>query len=228
MTGVSAPALGATVAVATALVVALAGCGTHGRTPPLLVDGTRGGRLPDALRRFAGRAVVARVRVRTASGLDVAATRCVRSFHTEFDVPAATTVVERVGVLGTTLTFADRERRSVLGCDRASAGSGRWCARSVGELRPGRLRDPRVDILCRAADGRAVAFAWIDPGPATRWIAVDSGSTTEIAPVAGSLPVRIAGLDVDEETSSASFSIAELGAAGKEVRRYRVRATVAG
>ena len=121
------------------------------------------------------------------------------TFEEEFDFPAATRVVERVGVLGATLTFADAGGHTVLGCDRTSARrGGSWCARSAGRVRSGRLSDPRVDILCRDRHGRAVGFAWVDPAPATRWIGVETDSGVEVDPVTGSLPVRIATLEDPE------------------------------
>jgi len=196
---------------------------------PRLLDGSEGGPLPDALDRLRGQAVVARLRVRSARRLDASARRCLTTFEDEFRLRAATPVVERVGVLGVTLTFADADRRTVLGCDRTSPGrAGPWCARSAGRLRSGRLSDPRVDILCRDRSGHAVGFGWIAPDPATRWLGVDTGSGLEIDSVGGSLPVRIATLDVDGATSSASFAVTEYDEDGEEVRRYRLEAPVAG
>ena len=139
-------------------------------------------------------------------------------------------MVQRVGVKGVSLTFLDAERRVALGCDRSArpAASGPWCARSVGRLFSGRLRDPRVDILCRDARGRPVGFGWIEPAAGARWIVVGDGPGAEVEEVAAGLPVRIATTDVDAATSSATFDVRELAEGGKEVRRYTLRASVAG
>lgn len=218
----------ATLAVVEGL--SLAACGAGHEQAARLVDGSEAPRLPVALRDLGDGAVVSRVRVRRASELDARGRACLDSFRTEFRISPATVVVQRIGAIGASLTVLDAERRVVLGCDRtARAIANRpWCARSVGRLFSGRLRDARVDILCRSARGDPVGFGWIEPGRGVNWIVVDQRSGAEVEEVAGQLPVRIATTDVDRATSSATFDVRELDSDGKEVRRYRLRGSVAG
>ena len=210
--------------------LSLAACGAGAEQPARLVDGSVEPPLPRALRDLADGAVVSEVRVRQPSELDVRGRACLDSFRAEFLISPATVVVQRVGAIGATLTFSAVERRVVLGCDRTSLAvpNGPWCARSVGRLFSGRLRDARVDILCRGARGDPVGFGWVEPGRGVRWVVVDQGASKEVEEVAGELPVRIATADVDQATSSATFDVRELDSDGKEVRRYRLRGSVAG
>ena len=222
------PAAATLAAVGSAL--AFAGCGGGGERPARLVDGSEAKALPEALDRLGRRTVTARVRVIRAAKLDIRGRSCLDSFRSEFQIAPATVVVQRIGVITASLTFLDAERRVVLGCDRTArtAASGAWCARSVGRLFSGRLRDARVDILCRDARGDPVGFGWIEPAAGVRWVVVHNASSTEVEEVAAKLPVRIATSDVDPATSSATFDVQEYDADGKEVRRYRLRAGVAG
>ena len=212
--------------------LALAGCAGHGvrGRPALLVDGTRARALPKALASLGQGAVMSRVRVVPAARLDHRGQACVRGFRREFGVPSRTIVVERTGALGASITLVDAQRRVVLGCDRTAhpSPSGAWCARSVGRLFDGRLRDPRVDVLCLGPNGGRVGFAWLEPARRTRWIVVAQSSGAEVEEVAFGLPVRVATRDVDSTASSASFAVAEYDSAGSEVARYRLSARVAG
>ena len=183
-----------------------------------------------SLRDLGDRAVVSRVRARPASELDARGRACLDSFRAEFLISPATVVVQRVGAIGASVTFLDAEQRVVLGCDRTvRANANRpWCARSVGRLFGGRLRDARLDILCRDLHGDPVGFGWVEPAPGVHWIVVDHRSGAEVEEVAGRLPVRIATTDVDRPTSSATFDVRELDSEGKDLRRYRLHAGVAG
>jgi hypothetical protein len=213
------------------LAVVAVGCGNRPSSAARLVDGSTPPPLPHAFDDLSG-AVVTRVGVLRAADLGVRGQACLRSFRPEFSIPPATIIVERTGVIGASLTFRDRRRRFVLGCDRTEAprggDAGPWCARSVGRLFGNRLRDPRVDILCRSAAGDRVGFGWIEPAPASRWFVVGHGSRSELYEVVAGLPVRVASRDVDVTTSSATFDVAEYDANGKEVRRRRLRVGVAG
>src|SRR5204863_2889666 len=99
-----------------------------------------------------------------------------------------------------------------------------WCGGSFGLTRDGRLLDPRLQLCDRTKD-RLVAFAWIDPLPEAKWIVVRDGSTSEIYPVAGSLPVRVSTTsDVFRERSLAVFHVAQYGADGTRLRSASVEA----
>jgi hypothetical protein len=186
--------------------------------------------LPKALSAVGSGAVTSRVRALHAAELDARARTCVESFRPEFRIPPHALVVERTGAIGASLTFVDAERRVVLGCDRTvrPSANGPWCARSVGRLFAGRLRDARVDILCVDARGSPVGFGWLEPTRGARWIVVGTESPAEVEEVAAGLPVRVSTREVDTAGSSATFAVTEYDSAGKEVDRYPLRARVAG
>jgi hypothetical protein len=219
--------------VGAALAVFAVGCGGSGNTRAAirLLDGSSPSDRPAALGDVTPSAIPTRARAVRASELGSRGQACLASFRPEFSLPPATTVVERTGTIGASLTFQDRLGRFVLGCDRTAAPIAegrRWCARSVGRLGDGRLRDPRVDISCRGTARARIGFGWVEPSPATRWILVRNGDRMEIYGVVAGLPVRIATTDVDVATSSATFDVTEYGASGKEVRHRRLHAGVAG
>lgn len=222
----------ATTIVCVGLTLLVAGCGGGGRVEQSvrLVDGSTAPPLPAALARLESGAVATRAGAIRADELDTRGRACLDSFRSEFRVPPETVVVQRVALIGASLTFLDAEHRVVLGCDRTSRRDAHrlWCARSVGRLFSGRLRDPRVDILCRDSGGDRVGFGWVDPASGVRWIVARNGSRAEVEGVIAGLPVRIATTEVDAETSSATFDVRELAGDGKVVRRYRLRAAVAG
>ena len=209
----------------------LSGCAEHrARARPSLVDGTRAPALPKVLASLGEGAVMSRMRVLPAARLDRRGRVCIEGLRREFGVSSRTMVVERIGTFGASITFVSARRRVVLGCDRTAhpSPSGVWCARSVGRLFDGGLRDARVDILCVGPAGGRVGFAWIEPARGARWIVVAQPSGAEVEEIAAGLPVRIATRDVDSAASSASFAVAEYDSAGSEVTRYRLRARVAG
>ena len=140
-------------------------------------------------------------------------------------------LVVSVGTYATSVTFRAASSRALIGCDGVTAGresARHWCGRAFGLLRHGRLRDPRLDLACDGADGRPVAFAWVEPGPRTAYVAVVERGYVEVYDVAGGLPVRVVTTDVDVSRSSASFAVSEHDSAGHLVRRYRSEPTVAG
>ena len=222
----------AVAAVTVGLALPLAGCGTHSRNsrPARLLDDSTAPPLPAPLHEVGRGAIASRVRLLRAAQVDARGRACLDGFRAEFRIPSRATVVERTGVLAASMTFLDATGRVLLGCDRtARRTAGRpWCARSVGRLVSGRLLDPRVDILCRDRRGDPVGLGWIEPAGGVRWVVVRSGSDVEVEQVAGHLPVRVATTRVSIADSSATFAVTEYGADGKEVRRYRLRAGVAG
>ncbi len=224
-------AAAAAAGLALALAITVSGCGGRGATVRL-VDGTSPPATPAPLRHLGDGLRVSRVRVAAVARLSEWARRCARSFRHEFDVPGSTRAVERLSVLGASVTLADRRRRALLACDRTGAAGqgapGGGCGRAVGRLFAGRLRDPRVDLLCRDEDGRQVAFAWIEPGPHARWLLVREGTWAAVEPVAGGLPARVATRSIDLDAATADFHVEEYDAAGALLRRYTLHARVAG
>jgi hypothetical protein len=141
--------------------------------------------------------------------------------------------VERVDVHGTTVTSPGAEGRSLHGCDSgagstADADGQRWCGRAFGLLTDGRLRDPRLSLGCRDADGDPVGFAWIQPESEAAYVVVSHADHSAMYPVVGGLPVRVGTDDVDVESSSATFDVSEHARGGRRLRRYELEAVVAG
>jgi hypothetical protein len=159
-------------------------------------------------------------------------TGCVHGFRFSSVAPDAL-VVERIGVFGESLTFADRRGRSLYACDGGVDAAGErappWCSSSAGRLLEGRLLDPRLDIACRDRRGRPLGYAWIQPVAGARWIGVDQGSYTELYEVLAGLPVRVATRShVHLNRSSAEFEITQYDAHGRELVKVTVEAAVAG
>lgn len=235
--GANARPLAATLARATvigaALVVLAVGCGSRRSSTAELVDGTTPPPLPSIFDDFGDSTVATRARRWRISQLGATDRACLRRFRPEFSIPRETVAVERTGLTGASLTFEDGRRAFVLGCDRTGRpgeAAPPWCARSVGRLVFGRLSDPRVDILCRRGppDDGPIGFAWVDPTPTTRWLAVRNDGRTELYEVLAGLPVRVATTRVEASTSSAVVDLTEYDAAGEVVCRRRLRASVAG
>jgi hypothetical protein len=142
-------------------------------------------------------------------------------------------VVERIGAVGESLTFADSGHRTLYGCDGGvDAGGERkppWCGSPAGLLFHGKLLDPRLDVLCRDRGGRPLAYAWVEPAPAVRWIGVDQGGYTEIYEVLAGLPVRIASArGVQPGRARATFDVTQYDSHGKELVKGKLEAQVAG
>jgi hypothetical protein len=216
------------VLAATAL---LAGCsGGDDATALELLDGTTPTELGIELEGIEGDVVVTSHAVVSTSSLDPgsAAGTCLERFE-ELDVGIS--AVTRVAAATESVTFTE-PARAIFGCDN-SAGEReddrRWCGGAYGELRAGRLSDPRLDILCRTAAGDSVGFVWVDPGEGTHYVAVEQPGYTEVYEVADDLPVRIATVNgVDVETSSAKFEYSEHDADGNRLREETLEAFVAG
>jgi len=213
------------VALLAALSVLLAtGCDTSSR-PDRLLDGQAAAEF-----RPIDGSVVTQTRVVRAAFLGARFADCV-SDRSSF--PPTTLVVERIGVFGQSLTFRDRDGQHLHSCDGGFDPTGErpalWCGRSVGRLYDGRLLDPRLDILCRDARGRRLAYAWVVPVAGSHWIGVDQGSYTELYEVAAGLPVRVATRHaIDADAAKATFALTQNGIRGNQLLRGKLEAAVAG
>jgi hypothetical protein len=211
---------------ATALLLGHAGC-NEGSRPERLLYGQ-----PAAEFSPVDGSVVTQTRVLRAGFLGPRLTHCLAPADSGV-VSAETVVVERVGVFGESLTFLDRAGRHLYACDGGvdPAGERRepWCGLSVGRLFDHKLLDPRLDVLCRDANGKPLAYAWVVPVAGAHWIGVDQGAYTELYEVAGDLPVRIASTrGLDRARSRASFEVTQYGLLGRELVRGKLEAAVAG
>lgn len=218
------------VLAATAL---LAGCSGGDDAPALtLLGGSTPATLDVPLEGVDGDVVVTSHVLVSTSSLDPESTTgsCLRGNSLENDVGERAIV--RTGVATESVTFRDSAGSAVFGCSNSSGpreDDRRWCGGGYGELRSGRLTDPRLSITCSTDEGGSVGFVWVEPAADTRYIAVKQPGYTEVYEVAGDLPVRIATVDgVDVETSSATFEISEHDAEGRRLREETLEAFVAG
>ncbi len=226
------PVRGSLLAVAT-LVAMAAACAGDEKPPARLIDGTPAER-PSAvtLEGIAKDQIATTVNVVDARRV-APATRAAQCLRRARDHAAVGPMVARVGVNGETVTFRSSSGQSLIACDRAAAVSeGRdvWCGIAVGRLERGRLQDPRLDLAgCRTAAAGPVAFAWVEPGRATRYVTVGQPGFTEVYRVASGLPVRVTTTsNIDQKGSRASFRITEHGGDGSLLRAYTLDARVAG
>ena len=142
-------------------------------------------------------------------------------------------VVERIGVFGESLTFADTGHKTLYACDGGTDAAGErrppWCGNAAGRLVGGKLLDPRLDVLCRDLKGRPVAYAWVEPAAGVRWIGVDQGTYTEVYETLAGLPVRIASArGVQLSRARATFDVTQYDSHGKELFKGKLEAQVAG
>jgi hypothetical protein len=142
-------------------------------------------------------------------------------------------VVERVGVDGESLTFANRNRTGVYACDGGLDPAGErhppWCGTVFGELGDGHLLDPRLDINCRDRQGKALAYAFVQPVAGARWIGVEQDGYVEIYEALAALPVRIASTrGISTHEARTSFEVRQYDVEGRELVRSRLEARVAG
>ena len=209
--------------------IAVTACGGSESPPTSLLDGSPAVAPPVVLEGVDGPAieadvvVIPRRRVTPAS----AEAACLRGAE---DADLGPLVV-RVGTYARSVTFRAAARRALIACETASPGregGGSWCGRAFGLLRGGRLQDPRLDLACTGADGRPIAFAWVEPSPRATYVAVEERGYLEVYTPAGGLPVRVVTTDVEIPDSSASFAVSEHDRSGHLLRRYRLEATVAG
>ena len=142
-------------------------------------------------------------------------------------------VVERIGVDGESLTFANRGRTGVYACDGGVDPVGErvrpWCGAVFGALVHGRLLDPRLDVLCRTRKGTPLAYAFVQPVAGAHWIGVVQDGYTELYEVLAGLPVRIASTrDVSVDAARARFEVSQYDVAGRLLERGDLEAAVAG
>ncbi len=206
-------------------VVLLAGCDSGGDRPERLLYG-------QAAQEFSPvpGSVIALGRVLDGMTLGGRFTSCRPA---EAGVRNDAVVVERVGVFGESLTFADAGHRTLYGCDGGTDAAGErkppWCGNPAGRLVGGKLLDPRLDILCRDPKGRPLAYAWVEPAAGARWVGVDQGTYTEIYEVLAGLPVRIASArGVQPSRARATFDVTQYDSHGKELVKGKLEAQVAG
>ena len=142
-------------------------------------------------------------------------------------------VVERVGVDGESLTFANRNRTGVYACDGGVDPAGEqhlpWCGTVFGELEDGRLLDPRLDINCRNRHGKPLAYAFVQPVAGAHWIGVEQDGYVEIYEALAALPVRVASTrGVTTVDARATFEVTQYDLEGRELVRGELEAAVAG
>jgi hypothetical protein len=225
-------ALGSLVAVATLVAMAAAAC-SGDEKPAHLIDGTPAER-PSAVTLEGIEEDQIATTVNVVDARRVApTTRAAQCLQRARGHAAVGPVVTRVGVNGESVMFRSSSGQSLVACDRAAAASeGRdvWCGIAVGRLEHGRLQDPRLDLAgCHTAASDPVAFAWVEPGHATRYVTVGQPGFSEVYRVASGLSVRVTTTSgIEQEGSRASFQITEHDGDGRLLRAYTLDARVAG
>jgi hypothetical protein len=219
------PALALLALTATAAGFATA-CGGH-EAPPRLADGSPPPPVPAALAGIPN-AVGTRLELRPLRALPRA---LLRSCGT---IPASATgalpAAFRITRLGASLSLLAPSGRLAYGCDALRAPPRlRWCGAITGKLVRGRLLDPRLD-LCGGGTRPLVAFAWVEPLPAARWLVVRDGGDSDVYEIGGGgIPVRVAvAHDIDVGHASARFFVSQYDAAGRRLAESRLEAAVAG
>jgi hypothetical protein len=192
------------------------------------MDGSKAARPPVELEGVEGPILT---KVRLVTPAEKAGTRSASCLARDWGVRAAGPSVERVGVATESVTFREVDDRGIFGCSHSVGpqdSARRWCGSAYGRLYDGRLRDPRLDILCGTTE-EPVGFVWLTPGPQTEYVSVEQPGYVEVYEVAGGLPVRVATVSgVDYGNFTARFDILEHDAAGVLLRRYTLNAAVAG
>jgi len=209
----------------------MTGCDGNEPAPTTLMNGSRAPELAVDLEGIEGGVVLTSVATSGAGEIDassIAATCLERADGDRVSGP----IVVRIGVDGESVTFRSRSTRGLYGCDNTQGpreADRRMCGIAFGQLSENRLRDPRLDVgACTTKDGAALGFAWVEPNPGTRYVAVEQDAYVEVYETAGQLPVRVTTSDVEVERSSATFSVSEHKSDGSLIRRYRLEASVAG
>jgi hypothetical protein len=207
-------------------------CGNGGADAPTeLMDGSPVRGVPVQLEGIDSPVVLTRVRVKPAGEVasSPAGAACIGRAD---ETSVAGAVVERVGVRSESVTFALASGRGLVACDDAPGpreSDERWCGGAFGSLAGGRLRDPRLSVVCSTAEGEPMAFVWVEPARETGFVAVEQPGFTEVYEIAAGLPVRVAMIgEVDLERARAELAISEHDASGALLRRYRLHAAVAG
>jgi hypothetical protein len=206
-------------------VVLVAGCDNGGNRPERLLYG----QAAQEFRPIPG-SVIALGRVLDGTTLGRRFTSCRPA---EAGIGNDAVVVERIGVFGESLTFADAGHKTVYACDGGTDAAGErkppWCGNAAGRLVGGKLLDPRLDVLCRDSKGRPLAYAWVEPAAGVRWIGVDQGTYTEVYETLAGLPVRIVSArGVQPSRARATFDVTQYDSHGKELFKGKLEAQVAG
>ena len=201
---------------------------------PRLMDGSRPEPLPSALARRVPTAVMTRTRAVRAKNVDAVRLRtCENTFR--IHLPRRLLVVERLGVNGSSLTFA--YRGAVHGCDTIRREPGRprrspWCGGGYGRITPIGLKDPRLSVTCHDRRGKPTAIAWLRPAQDAWWIVVHDGALREVYELSAGphypyLPVRVT-TRARVNGSRATFVVDQYGHGGKKVSSSTFEAAVAG
>jgi hypothetical protein len=211
----------------------VAACDGNDDGPPTtLMNGTKAAELPVDLEGVESPAVLTSFAVRRVEEIEGASAVATCLQQHRDDLPYEP-IVMRVGVSGESVTFRNRSRRGLYGCDNSQGAreeDRRWCGGAFGQLDGGHLRDPRLDMSeCTTRGGGLVGFAWIEPGPGAKYVVVQQQGYAEVYEAGGGLPVRVTTTsDVEIEGSRATFELSEHDADGRAIRRYRVDTRVAG
>jgi hypothetical protein len=221
------PSLAAGLVVAA--VLGCAACG--GSEPPVkLADGSPGAPIPAELAHLGHAALLTTERTASLRAADAGGRECAARASGR-PLVRDQVLVERVDRYGASVTLRPRGSPFVFGCTSASGSSatrGAWCGHVVGEIRNGHLIDPRLDIACRTAAGKAIGSAWVEPVAHAKWIVVRDHALTQVYPVAASLPVRVTTLSADVPSATAVFRVEQYDAAGTRVSEATIRTAVAG
>jgi hypothetical protein len=209
------------------LALVAAACSSGGGRPVRLLDGS-----PAAHFSPVSGSVMTAARVLRRADIEQRVDSCL--FHGDRDdVAHNALVVERVGVDGESLTFANRRDTGVYACDGGIDPAGErpapWCASVFGELAHGQLLDARLDVICRDRARRPLAYAFVDPVAGAHWVGVQQDGYVELYEILGGLPVRISSTRaVDTDNARAVFDVAQYDRAGSELVREKLEAAVAG
>ena len=205
--------------------------GNDDGAPTTLMNGAKAAELTVDLEDVENPAVLTSVTVRRVEEIE-GASAVATCLQQDWDDRPYGPIVMRVGVSGESVTFRNRSRRGLYGCDNSQGAREedlRWCGGAFGHLDRGHLRDPRLDMgACTTREGGLLGFAWIEPGSGAKYVVVQQPGYAEVYEVGGGLPVRVTTSDVEIEGSRATFELSEHDANGRAIRRYRVDARVAG
>jgi hypothetical protein len=210
--------------IAVAVAVLAAGCGGGDDRPARLLDGRPAARFDPV-----AQGVVTSARL---VPLGDRADQCLAQTD-RANVAADTPAVERIGVDGESLTFASRDHSLLYACDGGIDPAGervtRWCHTVVGSVDGGQLLDPRLDVICRDRKLRPLAYAFVEPVAAARWIGVREDAYIELYEVLGDLPVRVATTrGIDTVDARATFEITQYAAGGRALVSGLMEVAVAG
>jgi hypothetical protein len=208
------------------VVVALlaAGCGDRDRRPTHLLDGSPAARFAPV----PGSVITSARLVQLGDRADECLSETDRA-----NVAADTPAVERIGVDGASLTFASRDHALLYACDGGIDAAGerpaRWCRTVVAAVEDEQLFDPRLDVICRDRELRPLAYAFVEPVAAARWIGVREDGYVELYEVLGDLPVRVATTHgIDAADARATFELTQYTADGRQLVSGEMEAAVAG